>query len=409
MGEIAFIILVVLILDGLVSATEAALLSVTPSRVETAVAAGKRSAEMLARLKEDIQKPLGALIVLSNIITIMGAFVVGAITSELFGGVTTGVVLAVLTVLIIVFAEIVPKILGERYAESVSLFAAPVLTALTKISAPLIGVATRIAQHFAQGKTPRAASEEEIKAMATMGARAGAIERDEATMIQRVFRLNDITARDLMTPRKHVSYLDGGKTLQELKEKILTSKKSRILVTAASSLDNVVGIAYQRDLLIALERGRGSEALVAFAKKPFYVPGDLHADELLRLFQRTRMHLGVVINEHGDISGIVTLDDCLEELVGEIIDERDIVPELIKRISKDEILVHGDTRGRHINSFFQTNLPETKTLNGFLQSQLHRVPEHGESLIWKGLRFTIEDIVGGGVQRVRITRLTEQG
>ncbi len=405
--ELAFVILIVLVLDGLVSAAEAALLSVSPSRVETARAAGKRGAETLAKLKEDIQRPLGTLIVLSNIITIMGAFVVGVISSEHFGSAATGAVSALLTFLVIIFAEIVPKILGERYADKVALAFAGALRILTKIFSPVAALAFRIARVFAHGNPPQAISEEEIKAMASIGARQGAIGREEASMIQRVFRLNDITARDLMTPRKHAVYFEGAKTLSELKEKILASKNSRVLVTATPALDHVVGVVLQRDLLIALEQGRGAEALLSFAKKPLFVPADTHADELLRQFQKTRMHLGVVVNEHGEISGVVTLEDCLEELVGEIIDEKDVVPELIKRISKDEILVHGDTRGRYVNSFFQTSLPETKTLNGFLQSQFHRVPEKGESFVWKDLRLVVEETSGGGVDKLRIFRLTE--
>ena len=406
MIELASVILAVLILDGFVSAAEAALLSVHPSQVEAARLAGRRGAETLSGLKKEVERPLGTLIVLSNIITIMGAFVVGVITSAHFGDTFTGIVSALLTFLVIVFAEIVPKILGERYAEGFALFTGPVLKILTSIFAPLVNFAYRIAQVFTRGNPRRTAAEEEIKAMASMGAQSGSIESDEATMIQQVFRLNDITARELMTPRKRVFHLEGGKSLQELKEKIINSKNSRVVVTASTTLDTIVGIAHQRDLLIALEQGRGTEPLLAFAKKPLFVPTNLHADELLRLFQKTRTHLGIVVNEHGEMSGVVALEDCLEELVGEIIDEKDIEPELIKRVSKDEILVHGETKGRYVNSFFQTSLPETKTLHGFLQGQFHRIPEKGERLQWKDLQFIIEESRGGNIERLRMVRLT---
>lgn len=406
MLELGVITLTVVILHAIVSASEAALLSVSPSAVEAAKVAGKRGAENLAKLKEEIQRPLGTLIVLSNVITIMGAFVVGVVAVRYFGSALAGAASVLLTVLVIVFGETVPKILGERYAEPFSLALSGVLQVFTKIFSPIAMFAFRIASALARGERKKSSSEEEIKAMASMGARSGTIGSEEASMIQSVFRLNDITARDLMTPRKYVTYFEGARTLLELKDKIVATKKSRVLVTATATLTYVVGIALQRDLLIALEQGRGAEALLVFAKKPLFVPADMHADELLRQFQRTRMHLGVVVNEHGEISGVVTLEDCLEELVGEIIDEKDVVPELIKRISKDEILVHGDTRGRYVNSFFQTSLPETKTINGFLQAQLHHIPEKGESFEWKDLRFVVEEVSGGGVDRLRIFRLT---
>jgi len=406
MLDLIFVILVVLVLDGFVSAAEAALLTVSSSRVEAARISGKHGAQTLTKLKEEIQRPLGTLIVLSNVITIMGAFVVGVIAGNKFGDAVTGVVSAILTFLIIVFAEIVPKILGERYAEGLSLAFAGTLRVLTNVFSPLVNFAYRIAKIFVRGNPKQEVSEEEIKAMASIGARSGAIERGEATMIQKVFRLNDISARDLMTPRSRTFYLEGEKTLQQLKEKIIGLRNSRILVTKSTTLNEVLGVAHQRDLLIALEQGRGQEKLISFAKKPIFVPSGMHADELLQQFQKTRMHLGVVVNEHGEMVGVVTLEDCLEELVGEIIDEKDVVPELIKRISKDEILAHGETKGRYVNSFFQTLLPETKTLNGFLQKQFHRVPEKNETLIWKNIKFVIEETSGGAIERLRISRLT---
>jgi CBS domain containing-hemolysin-like protein len=408
MLELLVVLCLVIGLHAIVSAIEAALLSVPPSKVEAAKLSGKHGAIHLARLKDEIQKPLGSIIILTNTITVMGAFAVGVVATSRLGSVAAGIASVVLTILIIVFGETVPKILGERHAEAVSLFFARTLYLLTGGLAPFVNIAWRITQAFTHEKRAPQSSEEEIKAMAFMGARSGSIGSDEATMIQRVFRLNDITAMDLMTPRKRVIHLDGGKSLNELKEKIVSLRNSRIVVTGTAALDNVVGIAHQRDLLIALERGSGQELLLAFAKKPLFVPSDTHADELLHLFQRTRMHLGVVVNEHGEVVGVVTLEDCLEELVGEIIDEKDVVPELIKRISKDEIMAHGDTKGRYVNSFFQTSLPETRTLNGFLQAQLHRIPEKGEILYINDIKFTIEEAAGGEVQRVRLFRMQPQ-
>lgn len=407
MVELFAIIIVVLILDALVSASEAALLSVSESKVAAALEKGKRGAKVLAELKADVQRPLASLIILSNIITIIGASVVGAVAIERFGSVVTGLVSALFTALIIVFAEVVPKIIGERHAEGVSLAFAGMLKLAARVFDPLIRFTYHLASLFSREKAP-GVSEEEIAAMATLGASSGTIEADEAAMIREVFRLNDITARDLMTPRKKVFYLEGSKTLQELKEKIIAAKHSRIPVVDGHLFDTVVGIAHQRDLLIALEQGRGGEFVRTFVKKPLFVPTQIKADELLREFQKARMHLAVVVNEHGEVSGVVTLEDCLEELIGEIIDEKDVVPELIKRVSKDVIVVHGETKGRYINSLFQTVLPEAKTLTSFLQQQFHRIPQKGEVLRWKDLELQVEEGSAGNIERIRITRKPEE-
>ncbi len=403
MVELVSIFLIALIVDALISAAEAALLAVPQSRVVAARVDGKPGAAILEKLKSEIQRPLSALIILSNIVTILSAAIVGAVAVQRFGGILAAAITVAFTILIIVFAEVVPKILGVRHAEGIALASTRPLRLISALLAPLISFTYYIAGVISPEKSVPV-SEEEIKAMATLGESSGSIEADEAAMIRQIFRLNDITARDLMTPRRQVFFLEGEKTLGEMRPKILAAKHSRIPVVSGDRFENVLGVVHQRDLLIALEKGQSSEPVRAFAKKPLLVPAQLPADELLREFQTARTHLAIVINEHGEVTGVVTLEDCLEELVGEIIDEKDVIPQLIKRVKKDEIIAHGETRGRHVNSFFQSALPETKTLNGFLQEEFHRVPEKNEVLVWKDLEFRIEEATAGQIERIRITR-----
>ncbi|MGH9433274.1 MAG: hemolysin family protein [Terriglobia bacterium] len=403
MLELVLIFLFALILDALISAVEAALLAVPQSRVVAARQEGKPGATILEKLKAEIQRPLSALIILSNVVTIISAALVGAVAFQRFGGLIAAAVSVAFTILIIVFAEVVPKIVGVRRAERIALASTRPLRLISRLLDPLISFTYYLAGVITPEKSVPV-SEEEIKAMAMLGETSGSIEADEAAMIRQIFRLNDITARDLMTPRRQVFFLEGDKSLGEMKPKILAAHHSRIPVVSGDRFENVVGVAHQRDLLIALEKGQSSEPVKTFAKKSLLVPAQLPADELLREFQTARTHLAIVINEHGEVTGVVTLEDCLEELVGEIIDEKEIIPQLIKRVKKDEIIAHGETRGRQVNSFFQSSLPETKTLNGFLQEHFHRVPEKNEILLWKDLEFRIEEATAGQIERIRITR-----
>jgi putative hemolysin len=297
----------------------------------------------------------------------------------------------------------VPKIIGVRVAEGLALGAARPLRLASNLFNPLIRFTYYLAGIVTPEK-PSNVSEEEIEALAILGVSSGAIEADEAAMIQQIFKLNDVTASDLMIPRGQVFFLEGEKTLAEVRSRIVDANHSRIPVVDDGSFSRVTGVVHQRDLLIAMENGKSNHQVKAFAKKPLLVPEQLLADELLREFQKARTHLAVVIDEHGEPSGVVTLEDCLEELVGEIIDEKDVVPELVKRVSKDEILAHGETRGRNVNSLLQTDLPENKTLTGFLLEEFHHVPEKGEVLEWKNLKFRIEEASGGPIERVRIIR-----
>ncbi len=403
MLELAIIILVALIADALISATEAALLAIPPSWVAAARTDGKKGAAVLEKLKREIQRPLAALVILSNVVTIITAWIVGILAVERFGKEVAGALIAAFTILVIIFAELVPKIIGVRIAEHVSLASARPLRLVSGLLDPLIRFTYYIAGLVSPDSSSRV-SEKEIEAMAMLGASSGTIEADEAAMIHQIFKLNDLKARDVMTPRGQVFYLEGDKTLSDLKRQIVGAAHSRIPVVSGESFDNVLGVVHQRDLLIGLENGQADRLVKAFAKKPLLVPEQLVADELLRDFQLARTHLAVVIDEHGEPSGVVTLEDCLEELVGEIIDEKDVVPELIKRLAKDELMAHGETRGRYVNSLLQTNLPEAQTLTGFLQEEFHRVPEKGEVFVWNNLEFRIEEASAGQIQRIRITR-----
>ncbi len=404
MVEIFWMIVVITIVDAVTIMSEAALLAVPRSRVLAAKNAGKEGADALEKLKTQIHRPLAALTIFSNFITIVGAFVVGVVASHRFGGIVTGIASALLTIVVIAFGEILPKTIGERYSEFLARTLSGYISALTEFLGPLIKGAESFTRFVTRAKKTSEVSEEEISAMTALGEESGAIGADEAAMIRRVFLLNDVTARDLMTPRNKVFYLNGERTLEESKEKILNAKHSRIPIVSGEILDKVLGVAHQRDLLIALDRGEGQKLVKAFAKKPLCVPKQLRADELIREFQKRKTHLAIVRNEHGEVSGVVALEDCLEELVGEIIDEKDVVPDLIKRISKDEIVVHGETKCRYINSLFQTTLPETKTILDFLQQEFRRVPEKGNVFTWKDLEVRIEEGSNGEVNLIRITR-----
>lgn len=404
MTKLLIVTIIAVVLNAIVSACEAALLAVPQSRVVSARMKGNRSAAILEMLKQEIQRPLAVLVILSNVVTIITASIFGAVAVERYGDETAGGLLVGFTILVVIFAEVVPKIVGARRAEAVALGSTRALRLLTRILGPFIRATYFIADILSPEKSAQV-SEDEIQAMASMGATAGSIEADEAAMIRRVFRLNDITAGDLMTPAKQVFYLNGEGTLGESKRRILDASHSRIPVTEGNSLDRVTGVVHQRELLIALEKGRFNDRVKDFAKDAILVEQQVAADELLRVFQKARTLLAVVINSHGAVSGVVTLEDCLEELVGEIIDENDVVPDLVKRVKKEEIIAHGGTRGKYVNSLLQANLPELQTLAEFLKEQFHRIPAKNDTLTWNNLEFRIEEVSPEGIQRVRVTRL----
>ncbi len=332
-----FYVLPLLVFSGLTSMIEAALFSVPISRVHVAVEQKRRGARRLLAIQENLQRPIATIVILNNAINIVGSSYIGRASVEVlrastwiesFGDRSTaletavGAFTALLTLLVIVFAEIIPKTIGERFAEPISLVASGPVRFLTAAMFPLVVLIEQISSPFARKEAPPV-SEEEISAMARVANTSGSITVDEGELIQNAFTLNDRTAKDLMTHRLELSYLAADTKLGDLNPAELHSDYSRILVADEGDLDKINGVAYLRDLLLALAEGQTGRVVDSFREKVQFVYEGMPAHRLLREFQRTRQHLFVVVDEYGGTSGVVTLEDVLEELVGEIEDEHD--------------------------------------------------------------------------------------
>jgi CBS domain containing-hemolysin-like protein len=326
MATLLVAILVVLVGSGLCSGSETALLSIPEVRARQLAEDGGRAARALHAIKQQIARPISAIVVLNNIFNIVGSIAVGTIAAVEFGERWVGVVSGVLTFLVILFAEIMPKTLGERYAERVSLAVAIPVRWLTTLLTPLVVVFEVLMRPLTKGDRSPSISEAEIRILAHIGRSEGVIEDDEMEMIQRVFQLNDRTARELMTPRTALTWLDADLPLAEARDEILASPHSRIVV-APGDLDRAEGVAHKTDLLAALLDDTGT--LVGDHVRPVAaVPWIARADDLLEQFLARRDHLALVIDEYGGLIGVVTLEDVIEVLTGPIVDESDRRPDL---------------------------------------------------------------------------------
>jgi CBS domain containing-hemolysin-like protein len=322
MLTLAIAILIMLTGSALCSSSEAALLSVPLLKAQQLAESKKPAAVMLLAIRQRINRPIATIVILNNLFNIVGSVLVGGLAATIFNDALLGIFTALLTLLVILFGEIFPKILGERYAIPIALAVAmpvrwitwlfiPVVLLLEKVTAPLVG----------NGNRP-STNEAEIKLMATIGHQEGIIEADEAEMIRRVFRLNDMKSVDIMTPRVAITHLPGDLTIAEAQEQILNSQHSRILVSD-TDIDRILGLVLKTELLTALIRGQGHQRLSQVARPVRFVAETEPADKLLQDFQTAREHLAVVVDEYGGVSGVVTLEDALEVLTGEIVDETD--------------------------------------------------------------------------------------
>ncbi|MDO8504616.1 MAG: hemolysin family protein [Candidatus Liptonbacteria bacterium] len=401
MSALILTIFIILVLDGVVSASEAAIFSVPLNKAKLLAEKG-RIGKVLLSLKESMERPIVTLIALSNLITIMGSVLTGIMADRTFGAKWVGVFAAVLTFLIMVFAEIIPKRLGERFAEPVALALAVPIKVVSKIFTPIIWLIEKLTSPFrAGGKS--LTSEEEIAFLAQVGTREGTIEQYESEFIQKIFKLKDITAGDMMTPKPFVFFLDGNKTLGEMEGEIRKSTHTRIPIYDKTP-NRILGIVYQKELMGALIDNKRGSLLREFANQPLIVPEGKLGDDLLRDFKDSKQHLAAVVDDHGNVVGVVGLEDVLEELVGEIVEEKDVSPELIKRIAKNEVLAHGETQTAFLNYFFNTTIRDRKSLNGYLLKKIGHLPKAGEIYEDKNLKFIAEEVGLSAIEKVRIIR-----
>jgi putative hemolysin len=403
----------VVVLSALFSMIEAAFLSLPLVRAQALAKLGGATARTVLRIREKVQSAISVLVILDTVVDITGSAVVTTLAvraaeeAAARGDLVTisvAMVTATLTVAIILFGEIIPKTVGERYHVGVTLATAyPVLFLITLLH-PLVWISDRIIGRMFPGRRRNVTSAEEISAMAEEASREGTIRSSEADVIQRVFRLGDITAEDVMTPRIRAKFLPADATLAEARAELGTIAFSRIPLYAGTR-DNVAGILRRADALHALAEGRTETRLSELAGKAKFVPAATVADRLLREFQRERVQLAVVVGEYGETLGLVSLEDILEELVGEILDEKDVDERSIKRVSRDEILVHGQTEIARINHFFNTELPEDRpTIAGFILDRLGRLPKPGEHVVAEGIDLVVDEVNDRAIVRVRVLK-----
>ncbi len=322
MAQLITSVLAVLLLSGLCSGSEAALFSVPLVKARQMAQTKNRSALALLAIRENMSRPIASIFILNNIANIVGSIVVGSLAANVLGSAWLGLFSGILTLLVIVFSEIIPKTLGERFADRVALIVAQPVQWLTWLFTPLVWTIEQLTKPITRGRTSPTTNEAEIKLLAKIGQQEGIIEDDEFEMIQHVFRLNDVTAGDLMSPRVMMTYLHSTQTLAEVKDFIIYSPHSRI-ITVGETVDDVEGVLLKDELLTAIINHKESRPLSELAHEVLMVPEGIRGDALLNVFRQARQHLAVVIDEYGGVGGVVTLEDVLETLTGEIIDETD--------------------------------------------------------------------------------------
>ncbi len=402
-----------------VSLIEAALVSIDHVRLRQSIQQGHRTAPLVEHLLERPEDLLGTLIILINLFVLLIANQTTIEANRRWGASAVPWANLAMLVSLLIFAEITPKTISVHYADRVALRTARITYVITRVLAPLVVLLNAISfgvmrvllyLRILPGRihaTPTAFSEDDIKELLAAGEQSGEVEAVEREMIHGVIEFSEITARELMVPRTDLIALPSDASIEEAVQTFLDSGHSRIPVYEENA-DNMLGILYIKDVLIRLQEVTEQEgpypALLDITRPVYFVPESKKSDELLREMQRKQIHLAVVVDEYGGTAGIITIEDLLEEIVGDIIDEYDRETEDIVTLPDGVTLVSGQTGLETIHDYFDIPLPEeteAETIGGYLTEQLGRIPVVDDAITLHGVQFTVMAVAHNRVERLR--------
>ncbi len=407
-----FALFILLCLSALFSASETAMVSLSLARAESLMREGRRGSAALFKLKSEPQRMLIAVLIGNNVANIAASALATVFATRHLGSVGPGVAVGILTLVVLIFAEITPKSIATRHAERISLLVAPLMAGFLWLVSPLVWVFMQIANIFDRREGPQThepqVTESELISMVAYGEEEGTIEQQERQLIERAFTLTDLTVEDVMTPRQKIFMLDGGRTITELLPALTQVRYSRIPLYE-NDPDDISRVLHLRDLLPVVIRGEEVGSLFNLGRPAKFVPERQAVTETIAAFRQEQQHMAIVIDEHGTLKGLVTFEDLLEELVGEIYDESDELPREITPIDKSRALLDGGAELRVLEEYFGIDLPgkPTDSVSRWLLEKLERIPVAGETFDFDGLQVQVKAASGRQIKQVIVERLLE--
>ena len=399
---------VLIILSAFFSASSTAIFSVGGPRIRTLLEEGFKGAQELSVLRSRAGAIQGLLLFMGSLSSLLSVGLVTGWCALQWG--LSGLLLGLLSSggAILLLGELLPRSFAARRSIRVALAVAPVILLFERILGPAMSPFFRLENYLARAGREEGSTQEEreVREITSLGQREGVVGMEEHELVERAFRLDELTAWDVMTPRVAIFAWQDSLTLQEIVEDLAEVPYSRVPVYG-ESVDDVTGILHVREVYQNYIASRGEMTLKSLSREPFFVPGSLSLTRLMKDFQARRIHLGIVADEFGGTDGLVTLEDVLEELVGEIVDETDLPEEPLIRISRNEAIADGALDLREINYAFNVSLPqlEHRSLNGFIIEELGYVPERGEILERHGVRIDVVEATDTQVLRARVRKL----
>jgi magnesium and cobalt exporter, CNNM family len=399
---------VALVVSFVCSIFESVLLSLSHAQVEVLASKDKPSGRILKGFKERIDIPISAILITNTAAHTIGTAVAGASYSDAFNPETLWIFTVVFTIVVLLFTEIIPKTLGVAYAQRLAKPVALGIRALTILLRPLVLASEVISRSLRGDKSSPITSLDEIRLLATIGHSEGVVAEQTAEMIVGASELRKLAAINVMVPRKEVVCLSHGDSPGDVLSAIATSGFSRFPYSLTGDLDEGVGVVYAKEVLSQLVGSTPDQInWQPLVHEAIVVPESVALDSLLRTFRQTRRHMALIVDEYGDFQGIVTLEDIIEEIVGDIFDESDLPSEDLWQRPDGTVRAFGSAELHRICRMLGEEMPadaEIATVGGLLSELLGRIPKEGDTIEWRGYRLTVLSAGDRGVDLVTIVK-----
>lgn len=400
---------VLILMSGYFSATETAFLSCNKTRLRTMAEKGNKRAALVNRLNENYDRLLSTILIGNNIVNLAAASIGTVLFVRLYGDIGATVSTAVITVLVLIFGEITPKNVAKDCPEKLAMFSAPIIRVLIWIFTPLnflFGLWKKLISKVLHLESDSKMSQEELLMLVEEVREGGTIDSEEGDLLKNAIEFNDMRAEDILTHRVDLEAVDIESTKEEIAEVFTQSKFARLPVYE-DSIDNIIGILNMKDFYDGT--GITAKSIRDIMTKPLFVLKSEKIDELLKLLQETKSQMAVILDEYGGTLGIVTLEDILEELVGEIWDEHDEVTEEYIPIGENRWRVDCSVNLDDFCDFFGIETDSTTiSLGGWVMEQLGKVPEAGDSFEFECLSVSVVETDGQRVTFIDVEKKPEE-
>mgnify|MGYP000937099556 CR=1 FL=1 len=410
-----FILAVFVIISALFTAAETSLITINKVRLRHMVSELNPRAILINKLMLEPEHFFDAIMIGDSLANISAAVVGTYLALSIWPGVR-GLVYAIifLTVVILVFGEVIPKTVAVRNPNKVSLLLIRPLYLLLIFFYPLVKLLNRYTRKFSKTNDGKSLSqenpvEEELINLVNAGQEEGAIHLEEETMIHGVFDFTDTVVKDVMVPRPDIIAIEKDATYQELLAIIKTEQFSRIPVFE-NNIDNILGVVHIKDLILKDYQGSQAFSLLDYLRQPFFIPETKKVNELFRAMKKEKIHMAIVLDEYGSTTGLVTLEDMIEEIMGDIQDEHDMEEPSYRRIDADTIEVNASLRIDEVNDKLGFNLEneEADTVGGLVFAELDRVPKKGDKISTNGIEFVVQEMDGHRIEKLLLTKVKKE-